>query len=559
MIAYLTKSNNSEGFNHIIDFLNGSSIKYALTVNPNIYVSCIKQFWTTVAIKKVNDFTRLQALVDKKKVVVTEALIRDILCLDNAEGVDCLPNKEIFTELARMGYEKPSTKLMFYKAFFSSKGFSGAETPLFEGMLVVQEVRDEGEDEVLVRDVNAKGAAEGVGSAADDVVPTADEEPSIPSPTPPTPPPQPSQDIPSTSQERMNRDQDVDVVLEEAEDKDVANVVKDVQDAESTYDQGRKAKSQAKIYKIDMGHAQKTITDVVTVVSDPLTAASITINVVEAQAPAAILTAAPSRRRKGVVIRDPEESSSSTIILAKTKSKDMGKGILVEEPKPLKKQAQIKQDEKYARELEVELNRNIDWDEVINHVNKKAKEDPAVKKYQALKRKPQTEAQARKNMIVYLKNVAEQIEEEGSRALKRHNETPAEKAAKRQKLDGEVEKLKRHLQIVSNEEDDVYTEATPFALKVPVVDYEIYNEHNKPYYKIKRADGSHQLYLSFISMLKNFDREDLEALWKLVKEIFATTKPKNFFDDFLLITLGSMFEKPDIHAQIWKNQRSVHI
>nr|GEY70317.1 hypothetical protein [Tanacetum cinerariifolium] len=53
-------------------------------------------------------------------------------------------------------------------------------------------------------------------------------------------------------------------------------------------------------------------------------------------------------------------------------------------------------------------------------------------------------------------------------------------------------------------------------------------------------------------------REDLEALWSLVKEIFSTTKPKNFSDDFLLITLGAMFEKPDIHAQIWKNQRSVH-
>nr|GFC95184.1 hypothetical protein [Tanacetum cinerariifolium] len=42
------------------------------------------------------------------------------------------------------------------------------------------------------------------------------------------------------------------------------------------------------------------------------------------------------------------------------------------------------------------------------------------------------------------------------------------------------------------------------------------------------------------------------------KERFATTKPKNFFDDFLLITLGAMFEKPNIHAQIWKNQRSVY-
>nr|GEZ61193.1 hypothetical protein [Tanacetum cinerariifolium] len=82
--------------------------------------------------------------------------------------------------------------------------------------------------------------------------------------------------------------------------------------------------------------------------------------------------------------------------------------------------------------------------------------------------------------------------------------------------------------------------------------------NNKPYYKIIRADDTYQLYVSFPSLLRNFDREELEALWSLVKERFFTSKPKNFFDDFLLVTLGAMFENPDIHAQIWKNQRSVH-
>nr|GEY50161.1 hypothetical protein [Tanacetum cinerariifolium] len=156
-----------------------SSIKYALTVNPNICVSYIKQFWTTIAVKQVNDVTSL----------------------NDAEGVNCLPNEEIFAELARMRYEKPSTKLIFYKAFFSSqwnlvrnvdnptkfymyprflqliirkqvgKGFSGVEIPLFED-----------------------------DSATHGEVPTVIEEPSMPSPTPTTPPPQQPQDIPSTSQ-----------------------------------------------------------------------------------------------------------------------------------------------------------------------------------------------------------------------------------------------------------------------------------------------------------------------------------------------------------------------
>nr|GFC85152.1 hypothetical protein [Tanacetum cinerariifolium] len=96
-------------------------IHYALTVNPHIYISYIKQFWNTASVKRSDDATRLQALVDRKKIVISEVVINEILQLDDAEGVVCLPNEEIFAGLAQTGYEKPSTKLTFYKAFFSSQ------------------------------------------------------------------------------------------------------------------------------------------------------------------------------------------------------------------------------------------------------------------------------------------------------------------------------------------------------------------------------------------------------------------------------------------------------
>nr|GEX44550.1 hypothetical protein [Tanacetum cinerariifolium] len=54
-------------------------------------------------------------------VVVLEDVIRRDLHLDDADGVECLPNEEIFVELGRMGYEKPPPKLTFYKAFFSAQ------------------------------------------------------------------------------------------------------------------------------------------------------------------------------------------------------------------------------------------------------------------------------------------------------------------------------------------------------------------------------------------------------------------------------------------------------
>nr|GFA37288.1 hypothetical protein [Tanacetum cinerariifolium] len=66
-------------------------------------------------------------------------------------------------------------------------------------------------------------------------------------------------------------------------------------------------------------------------------------------------------RRKGVVIRDPKETATPSVIVhSEPKSKDKGKVILVEEPKPLKKQAQIEQDEAYARELEAELKHQLE-------------------------------------------------------------------------------------------------------------------------------------------------------------------------------------------------------
>ncbi|GJW73416.1 hypothetical protein Tco_0132786 [Tanacetum coccineum] len=119
LVAFLAKPVESEGFEQIADSLNGSSIRYALTVNPTIYTSCIEQFWATIKVKTVNREQQLQALMGGKKIVVTKASVRRDLQLDDEEGTDCLSNATIFEELTRMGYEKLSQKLTFHKAFFS--------------------------------------------------------------------------------------------------------------------------------------------------------------------------------------------------------------------------------------------------------------------------------------------------------------------------------------------------------------------------------------------------------------------------------------------------------
>ncbi|GKB10009.1 hypothetical protein Tco_0843932, partial [Tanacetum coccineum] len=121
LVAFLEKPEESNGFEEIIDFLNISSVQYALMVNPTIYTTCIEQFWTSAKAKTVNEERQIQALVDKKKVIIAEMSIRSDLKLDDAEGTDCLPTATIFAELERMGYENLTQKLTFYKAYFSSQ------------------------------------------------------------------------------------------------------------------------------------------------------------------------------------------------------------------------------------------------------------------------------------------------------------------------------------------------------------------------------------------------------------------------------------------------------
>nr|GEV67412.1 hypothetical protein [Tanacetum cinerariifolium] len=222
--------------------------------------------------------------------------------------------------------------------------------------------------------------------------------------------------------------------------------------------QGRLAESQAKVYHLDLQHAEKVL-KVFTIVATTITAAQVPKD-------------STPRRRRGVVIQDPKETTTALVIVhTKVKSKD--------------------KDEAFARQLEAELNENINWGMTYNDIR------PIFKKHY-------------NSIQAFLEKGEKEIKEEGS---KRKGDSLNQDAAKKQRINEGEEELKAHLQIIVNDDDDdVFTEATPLASKVPVVDYQIHYENNKPYYKIIRADGTHKLFLSFIPLLKNFDREDLEML-----------------------------------------------
>nr|GEW47570.1 hypothetical protein [Tanacetum cinerariifolium] len=458
----------------IVDFLTAHTIQYALMVNPTIYVSCIKQFWASASIKKSNDVVRLHDLIDRKKVIITEDTIHQALRLDDADGIDCLPNEEIFAELAWMGYEKPSTKLTFYKEFFLAQ-----YKFLIHTIDDAEVEKDEDNNEV---------------SAA-----------TLPSPT---------------------------LALEIVKLK---QRVRKLEKKKRTKHSRLKRLRKAKAYNLDLQHSEKVLSMQDTDEAEPaeveevlevVTAVKLMTEVVTTAAPittaAQVSKASAPRKRRGVVIQDPEEIVATSVNV--------------------------------HSELEAELNANINWNEVIEQVKRKERQDKVIR-YLALKRKPLTEAHERKNMMIYLKNMAGfkmnffkgMTYNEIRPLFEKHynlNQSFLERV--------EEEFLVKEKEI---EEEGSKRKATHLASKVPVVDYQIHHENNKPYYKIIKADGTHKLFLSFITLLKNFDREDLETLWMLVKERFKSIEPMNFSDEFLLNTLKIMFEKTNVEANVWRDQK----
>nr|GEW75462.1 hypothetical protein [Tanacetum cinerariifolium] len=451
-----------------------------------------------------NDVTRLQALVERKKLVITEDAIRDVLCLDDANGVDCLPNEEIFAELARMGYEKPlvrnvdnSSKFYMYPRFIQlviqnqlgdlsthtikytspaltqkvfanmrrvGKGFSGVETPLFEGMLVAGEIEEQGDAEEQVQD-NVDDAAQGADTAVHHTPPQSPP----PQPQSPSPAQPPAADFPmSLLQEALDACASLTRRFEHLEHDKVAQALeitklkkrvkkleraikvkvlklrrlkKKAEDAQVAGDEQVKRR-QTEIYQIDMDHASKVL--------------SMHEYEPEVQEVVKVVTTAKLITEVVVAVSESVTAASATTAAVPT-------ATIIATP------------------IRVSI--------VIDHVKQKAKEDSYVQRYQVMKKRPQTEAQARRNMIMYLKNVAgfrldyfkgmsyddirlifkakfnsniefllkskEQIEEEENRAIESIKETPAQKATKMRKLNEEVEDLKQHLEIVLDEDDDV--------------------------------------------------------------------------------------------------------
>nr|GEU67054.1 putative reverse transcriptase domain-containing protein [Tanacetum cinerariifolium] len=231
----------------------------------------------------------------------------------------------------------------------------------------------------------------------------------------------------------------------------------------------------------------------------------------------------------------PTITAESTKTNVEVQDKGKGKAKLIEQPEMSKKRKhQIRTDEELAKKLQAEIDEeNRISIEKSQQVKEKRRKFFTAKRAEEKRNKPPTKSQQRSVMCTYLKNIdgwkpralknksLVEIQELLDKAMKRINnfvdfrnelveestkkdeaETTQESNSKREgdELEQEISKkqkveddkkskeLKKCLEIIPDDRDDVTIDATPLSVKTPITGYKIYNEGKKNYFQIFRAD-----------------------------------------------------------------------
>nr|GFA34533.1 hypothetical protein [Tanacetum cinerariifolium] len=547
--AILEKSDVAEGFEQIINFLSGSYIHYALTMSPHIYISCIKHFWNSVSVKRSGDVTRLQDLVDKKKIVISEAVIREILQLNDVEGMVCLSNEEIFIGLAQMGYEKPSTKVTFYKAFFSSQwkflihtilqSLSAKRTSWNEfstAMASAVICLSKGQRfnfskyifDSLVRNMDISSKFYMYSRFIQLII-------------------QAQVGDLSTHTTRF-----ISPALTQKVFANMRRVGKGFSGVETPLFEGMITDRQpteeqlgAERVLVDAAIVKDVVEDVAEDVAHRLEIVKLKVRVKKLEQTDKVKSLKLRRLRKVGASRQVESSDDMEDVFNQGRMMNEDEGIELEDDSEVQDVVEVVTTAKLITEVVTAA--ALQGSAASATIPAASATIPAAKPTIPAAAPTIVTAYTRRRKGVIIRDPEEEL------PLKTPAETP-KKAAKRRKLSEEVqeaEDLRKRLEVVEDEDDDVFVEATPLAQKIVLI-------ANKPRFKIIRVDETHQLYISFTTLLKNFDREDLETLWRIVKDRFSTSKPTNFSDEYLLLTLRTMFKEPDGQDAIWRNQKSVY-
>ncbi|GKC49948.1 hypothetical protein Tco_1072693 [Tanacetum coccineum] len=309
-------------------------------------------------------------------------------------------------------------------------------------------------------------------------------------------------------------------------------------------------------------------------------------------------TTAPSiiPRAKGIVFH--EQKQALTLIVSSqqpTQVKEKGKGKMVEK-EPMKKMSKkelLKLDEEVAFKLQAEEEEqarlarekakkveeaNISWDNVQAMIEA---DRLLAERFQAREQEELTNEEKARLFVELLEKRKKHFEalraqKRGtSHQLKHKRKKLFDKAMTRVNMfiDKDTELVKENSKKAEEEmvqessskkageeleqeivqDDEVAIDAIPLATKPAViVDYKIHKKGRNGYYEIIRADGSAKTYLLFSQLIKSFDREDLETLWKLVKAKHRNTKPEEGYERVPWGDLKTMFEH-HVEDIIWRS------
>ncbi|GJW13630.1 hypothetical protein Tco_0017763 [Tanacetum coccineum] len=275
---------------------------------------------------------------------------------------------------------------------------------------------------------------------------------------------------------------------------------------------------------------------------------------------------------KRVVIQElGEPTITISSQLSSQQSQDKGKAILIEPMKPMKKKDQIRRDEETALMLQAE------FDEEERLAREKAKKEveaniALIETWVDIQTKidadhqlaERLQAQEQEELSIKEKaTLFQQLLEKrkthfaAKRAEEKRNKPPT-KAQRRQiiafKRVNTFEDFRTELvegKKKSKNRADTRESKEAKAVKSPsIVRWKIYKEGRKTYYQIMRADEKSQTYMIISHMLKSFNREDLEDLYKLVKAKYESTRPVEYLDLLLWGDLKIMFE-PHVEDKIY--------
>nr|GEW29333.1 hypothetical protein [Tanacetum cinerariifolium] len=590
LVTFLAKPTECEGFEQITDFLNASYVKYALTVNLTVYTSCIEQFWATAKVKNVNGDAQIQALVDKRSSTMTSAIIylatnqkfnfskyifdNMVKHLDGGVKFLMYPRfVQFFLNNQVEGMDRHNaifvisshTKKVFANMKKEGKDFSGKVTSLFATMMV-QDPEDIGKGSKISTDIHHTPIVTQPSTSLPQKKQKSRrkqrKEIKVPSPICEIPN---EEGVPTTSND----------LLPSGEDKmqlnelmilctNLQKQVLDLEEAKTT--QAKEIVGLKKRVK-KLEHKRKSRTLGLKRLRKVGSARR-----VESSTEAS-LGDQEDASKQGRLIDNIDQDVEITLvddIQGRMNEEDMfgvndlgGDEVVVDVSASEKVEQSVKVVEKEDEltlahtliEIKAAKPKAITTTvKTITAVGTRPKEKGFVMQEPSETPLPKPIDSSQKPSQAKDKGKGKMVEPE--RPLKRKDQIIMDE--ERLEEENKSVELKRCLEITSEDDDDVAIEATPLSSKSPtIVNYKIY-KGKKSYFKIIRADVNSQSYLTFGKMFKNFNREDLEVLWSIVKARFKKTKPIDDMDNMLFQTLKTMFEH-HIEENIYKYQQRLQV